>query len=312
VASVIDPITAMLVGQAIKLLSAPAGAAWAAFSDSIGAGIGGAAAEKVARWLKHGSGADGLTGADILEMQQDDQASSAIRAGLERHLGVGLASGATPAANQSFDADIVAGFEAVLWRVASLAYIAGHPIVIDGAPQGSGWLTLCSPVTDFLYKPGQLPDPSKIWFRSSTPPRIERTETIADFRVLAPADGGRTRLKDELNLHFRRESIASSVPNDPGISLTDRWHLIEALESTWVQLQPTPKAYADMILAGADATDMKLGTIHHDWYPAEWLPLIDMPASDELQGMTALAAGADSFATQSGAVRQRVAAILKT
>jgi hypothetical protein len=38
--------------------------------------------------------------------------------------------------------------------------------------------------------------------------------------------------------------------------------------------------------------------------------LIDMPASDELQGIKA--PGADAFALQSQAAKQRVAAILKT
>lgn len=304
----IDPFSAMLVAQAIKLLAGPAGAAWDQFATRLGSSVGGAAADKVTNWLLRGGGG-GLSDSDLLEMRNDDQASSALRGSLERHLGVTLTPTGVSAGYENQDTVIVAGYEAVLWRVASLAYIENRPIVVDGALQGLGWLTLCIP-TPISPRHGALPDPNGIWSRSDGPPRLDRpTFSLADIYVLAPSVDGRENVRDGLNLRYRREPKDVGRPDAPGTAPRDQWHRIEAIESTWVQLEPDGPADSVIEDRSGDPSSVRMDWLRHDWYPDDWYPLIDIP--DEVQGMVALSAGADAFAAKSVGLKQRVAAILE-
>lgn len=303
----VDPFSLLLLGQAIKVLSVPAGAAWKGFAEQLGSTAGGAAADKVTRWLVHGGDPDGLAESDVDEMRSDPAAATALSQRLEAHLGVPLSPAhAAPSTLGSSDSAIVSGYEAVLWRVAALAYLEDRPIVIDGALQGSDWLTACIP-TPVFSKPHQLPDPARFWSSSDSPPRRERDDfALAEYYSRRILSDGRPAERDRLNLSFRRSGREGFPPDDPATPLLDRWHRIDGFEATWVLLEPDSAAQGHMIRAGASYADLERRQIGIDSYPPDWLPLLEIPVPDDLTGLKALGSGADAFAAQSKAVVARV------
>ena len=258
-------------------------------------------------------GADADTGYDadkafVDTIEQEPEAGEALRGEMESILGVSLD---LEGARKGTDGWYVSAYEAILWRVGMLARWEERPIAIEGALQGSQWVTVCVP-----YKP--VIDPARMWRRPDARTRLRPmfNDQPVDFFVRRIEDDN--ELRDELsrlNDRFMISPAAGFAPGEEG-SVAERWHRIDGLSRKWVVLKPDAAIQA-MIddrrpkwegrPQGA-TRNSELDPLAFDEYPAEWEALLRILS--EATGIAALSAGADGFARASEASAAAVEAVL--
>jgi len=305
-----------LVIQAVKLVVAPlADEARAAFVKDIGQRVGGASAQIVTGWvdrLGKDAGADEIDRVRA-EMDAQPEVQSALRSGLEDKLGVRL-DPSRPGQPRATDAVIVDAYEAIFWRIGTLALWERAPIAIEGALQGTEWITVCNPDADvrfgtiFAEAHGPL-EPSGVWQRSDILALERRDDPRVDFFVRRYENATeRGTACQQLNRSFRRDRETGFSATREG-PIDERWHRIDAVYATWVRLEPDSSAVVH-ISRGRDGgyATMSVDPPKFKEYPDEWPPLMDIP--DEAAGVAALTAGADAFASGNAALRTKVQSLL--
>jgi hypothetical protein len=210
------------------------------------------------------------------------------------------------------DAWWVSSYEAVLWRVATLAGWARRPIAVAGALQGPAWVTVCVPHVQL--QAGQVIDPSSLWQVTASGHHRRLTKPSADFFVRATEVGQLDGTLESLNEEFRLEPRFEPGPAGPDKAT---WHRVEGLRAGWVLFQ-----WDDALTAciqelrnpamwdGRYLIPVMLEASPPQWneLPPEWRGLSRIP--DKTAGIVAVRNGADAYASVTATVLAQAKAAL--
>lgn len=303
-----------VVVQGLALFVKPlADQALSTFTNDLGERVGKAASTKVMEWVRQlAGGAPGRQQQVVEEAVANPEVLDQVRADLQQRLQIELpprGEGHPPGS----DAYVLDAYHAVFWRVAVMAWWARRTVVVEGAPQGREWLLAC-------YPTGRLEDRSSgddawavprldgVWDRATgslTNPLFPQAEFWVK-RVLDDAD--RARVLQDANSDFREEP-RRPVENHQ-LQREDRWHRVDGIHATWVQLRPDSESLVLMRKSNpllVDDIDF-LGPRRRD-YPSDWQDLIDI--KDPAAAIAVILAGVDKLAEEDAAFRASVERALK-
>jgi hypothetical protein len=260
------------------------------------------------------------------ELDADRQTARVLANALSARTGETLPSVGDQPRASGFSNDgravLLDGYQRALYNLTLAAVFAGRPVVVDGALQGPGWLTACSPrFRDDSQYDGLLraavPEPSMLWY----PYSIEDVEHGFTFPDEPNVTFHVRRLPDpqerQLELARREEQFQftprSSLPASAvGTAPQDRWLRIVRVRPRWVNLEsdatdfavPKPEYVTLLESAGLPQTPTPRHLLGFEEYPDDWRPLLKIPQPDE--GIRSLMDATDALVRHEYAIRETV------
>jgi hypothetical protein len=242
-------------------------------------------------------------------LEKEPEVADAVRGELEGVLGVSLGGAGVRRGTPEW---YVSAYAAILWRIAMLAVWENRPIAINGALQGTEWVTVSMPLVQ------QAIVPSKIWRRTDDGGLLRALGNPQVEFFVRQSEDERSRQHEVADLNERFMIAPKAGFKDAeGTSVATDWHRIDGLSRKWVRLKLDPATEAAIIentstkgLFGEPMFIRNLTTRppEFDEYPAEWKPLLTIPS--EARAIAVLSAGADAFARASDASADAVEAVL--
>jgi hypothetical protein len=213
-------------------------------------------------------------------------------------VGGDAARGVTASEAPGSDAWFVSAYEAVLWRVATMAGWAARPIAVAGALQGFDWVTVCVPHGQLTA--GQVIDPSSMWRTTASGDRRRHKNAPVDFFVRLAEGAQIDSNLESLNREFIRTRRFDARRAGPEKAA---WHRVDGLSRGWVLLQWDDGLRAHiqqlrkpMMWDGRYLFPVNLEANPPEWgeLPKDWQVLMDF--RDPATGIAAMRSGADAYA----------------